>query len=201
MVCNAAENLQLQMLPLPLLNVFTFNFAILQYIFLFHPWLEHRRCFLTTSLVFGQAERRFHGQVLNCQPLRLVWVRLHYHPVVRVILDQYFFTSRHELLLFSYLAPQMTFERSKPIRNRIVKLNLLYMTIHTPKFSCEGFQTEEPVNILVFIFGEVMKYKSINHVHKKHFTSFEVHERCGPSKYNIRMLGVQSESQSPCVIV
>ena len=43
--------------------------------------LEYMRC-LTTWLVFHQVERRFHGQVSNHQPLRSVWVSLHYHPVV-----------------------------------------------------------------------------------------------------------------------
>ena len=144
MVCNAAENLQLQMLPLSLLNFFTFNFAILQYIFLLLPWLEHRRCFLTTSSFWSSKEAISWLGIelpttlfgLGTSPLSS-GIQDHLGPI--------FFTSMHELLLFSYLAPQMTFERSKPIRNRIVKLNLLYMTILThQKISVEGSKQKSP---------------------------------------------------------
>jgi hypothetical protein len=52
-------------------------------IFLGHPpSLFIWEVFLTTSLVLCQVERQFHDHESNCQPLRLVCVILHYHPVV-----------------------------------------------------------------------------------------------------------------------
>ena len=47
----------------------------------FFFFLEHRRR-LIIWLIFRQVERRFHGLESNRQPLRPVWVPLHYHPVI-----------------------------------------------------------------------------------------------------------------------
>ena len=60
-----------------------YNTCILPWVFVNGVpfFLEHNRG-LSTWLVFHQVERRFHGWESNLQPLRSVWVPLHYHLAV-----------------------------------------------------------------------------------------------------------------------
>ena len=72
-------------------------------------------------------------------------------------------------------ATSTAFKRSKPIRNRIAKSRLPYMSAIAPAFTRERYEMKESANIRDLAFHKLAEYNAIAHVHKKmeFFQNFE----------------------------